>query len=614
MSKGKSVKDLMKSGFKSRFHTDGFSMFEDIPVHLKGPGLTTEAIGSEKIVSANLKPSSLRSLEFSKIEDTPKLEVTSKPEATSNTEVTNLQSSNPPNIEIQVTSKSEVTSNTEVTNLQSSNQPNIEIQATSKLEVTTKPEATSNTGVTILQSPNPPNIEIHATAKSEATSKSEVTPTLDATIEINPSTPINPSMIISNYTREPHFISAYLESADLSSRLSRVLRLVIRETIGWGREWACIPQQDIISRTKIAKGHISAVVRELEEKTLLLIRRQAGGRSFYSLSLQFFTSYMSQEEYRYWISKESSLTSNLEVTTTSGVTPESDARVTSKPEVSTHLQTRGNPSSVKSINFKELDPDFRVVKKELKKELNKSLSLSEIKTYFNGKYFSLIRAPKLEREEREAFNSIIKRNSDLSFEELQECFSVVESEHDSKGSPIKSKFVWMAKGLDRILIEARDNLAWRTQPEANSPSEPWQQDSDKPHFQEQSLTQEQEQTRVELLPEVKLSRSALIAAEKAYLENSDDDELKHKMSQCREQFERFLVSNEILLAPEIKRYTETEPKRFRDLIAAIEKFAFTGRVNLASEQAAIFRIIQEQQVDWYLKIKKTGQETVADRY
>ena len=131
-----------------------------------------------------------------------------------------------------------------------------------------------------------------------------------------------------------------------------------------------------------------------------------------------------------------------------------------------------------------------------------------------------------------AFKSIVQRNSDLSLEELTECFSVVESEHDLKGNSIKSKFVWMAKGLDRILIEARDNLAWRAKPTATQSSVKNEETSTTPNAPDITLTPEQEQTRNELLAEVKVRRSALIAAEKAYLENSDDDYTSYSKGAC----------------------------------------------------------------------------------
>lgn len=254
-----------------------------------------------------------------------------------------------------------------------------------------------------------------------------------------------------------------------------------------------------------------------------------------------------------------------------------------------------------------LGPNFPVLKKDsLNKDLKKSLSLSESEKYFNEIYFSKIRAPKMEREEKSAFREILGRNQDLTLEELKECFQILETERDKNGEPIKAKFAWLSKGLDRILLQARDNLIWAEQiPDTNPLLEESLKTQDIPTAPEIILSPDDQKIRTALLPALKSLRSELIASEYAYLENSEDDNLKYQMTRCREAFEEFLVKNENFLSSEVKRYTDTEQLRFRDVLAAISRYAFTGRVNLASTQAVVFKIIQEQQMNWYTEIKNT---------
>jgi hypothetical protein len=420
------------------------------------------------------------------------------------------------------------------------------------------------------------------------------------------------------YTEFPHRFVMCLEQEELSLREFRFLIFLARETFGWHRSWVTLKNKIILERTRIPERHLRDTLKNLQRLGIVLIqeRKSPNGQTLannFAFNEQYFRKYLVPDR------------GILDSKQSQSPAEKAGDDLSAGPALSAgsgdDLSAGEDPCSfsggrriVIPNKNKDLSQENAVLKKEdLNKDLNKSLSLSETTHFFDEIYFSKIRAPKLEREEREAFNSIIKRNSDLTIQEIKECFSVVESEHDANGNVIKSKFVWMAKGLDRILIEARDNLAWRHQPgSALLPSTEEPTNTSIP--QVVSLTQDQEEARAELLQEVKLSRSSLVAAEKAYLENSADNELKHKMSQARERFERLLVTNEILLAPEIKRYTDTEPKRFRDLITAIEKYAFTGRVNLASEQAAVFRIIQEQQTDWYPKIMRELREKVSSSH
>jgi hypothetical protein len=83
-----------------------------------------------------------------------------------------------------------------------------------------------------------------------------------------------------------------------------------------------------------------------------------------------------------------------------------------------------------------------------------SLSLS--KTFED--YFSKIRAPKAEKNERDCLALIQKRNPDVTSTEFLECFNLVSKTKDAKGRPVAMKFLWMSNGFDTILAEAREKI------------------------------------------------------------------------------------------------------------------------------------------------------------
>ncbi|MBI4402623.1 MAG: replication protein [Deltaproteobacteria bacterium] len=87
----------------------------------------------------------------------------------------------------------------------------------------------------------------------------------------------------------PHAVSEVLQRIDFSSRQFRILVTILRETIGWGREYAELSAKDLSKRTGIASSHIFITLRELEDLGAI-IRRVNGknAKNSYALNRGFF--------------------------------------------------------------------------------------------------------------------------------------------------------------------------------------------------------------------------------------------------------------------------------------------------------------------------------------
>ncbi|MEO5969414.1 MAG: replication protein [Bdellovibrionia bacterium] len=381
-----------------------------------------------------------------------------------------------------------------------------------------------------------------------------------------------------------------LYKENLGERKLRVLLFLIRRTIGWREQSVFLSANDLKSELGYDNSTIWKILTPLIQDEYILSTSTGGGRTnCYSLNPKKFGKILVAETVvkTPTVDKKDTVY-DLTVSNLDTVVKTPTITVVNSPTVNSGQNTHSTPYNNTGLNTELKTP---------------SLSLSEIEKYFDEIYFSKIRAPKMEREERNSFRDIIQRNKDLTLEELKECFSLVEADHDSKGNPIKSKFLWMAKGLDQILMEAKDNLSWKSKPPIEETLSPIESQSPT-EKRNPDFTPEEKQAREALLPELLTKRSNLIASEKAFLETSDDTDLTYRMTNCRNDFEEFLVTNEALLAREVIKYTTTEPFRIKEWIAAIEKYTFTGSENTANKQASIFKIILEQLGNWHEEAKK----------
>ena len=95
-----------------------------------------------------------------------------------------------------------------------------------------------------------------------------------------------------NFTKVPHSVTEALQREDFTSWQMRILVTILRETLGWGREYAELSAKDFTKKTGIATSHIFITLRDLEAHGAI-IRRLNGknAKNSYALNRNFFAKY-----------------------------------------------------------------------------------------------------------------------------------------------------------------------------------------------------------------------------------------------------------------------------------------------------------------------------------
>ena len=147
--------------------------------------------------------------------------------------------------------------------------------------------------------------------------------------------------------------------------------------------------------------------------------------------------------------------------------PESESQ--SSTNQTTEIRTsEKHMSEVRNSNG--CSPESESQSSEIRTKDLTSLSVSKLNKLSSPfeHYFTSIRSPVIEKEERFTFEKIKYKNQDLSDAELVECFKIVSDTRDAKGKPIFKKMAWLAGGFDLILNDARVNLQRRARQAENA--------------------------------------------------------------------------------------------------------------------------------------------------
>jgi phage replication O-like protein O len=124
------------------------------------------------------------------------------------------------------------------------------------------------------------------------------------------------------FTRLPHQITEALQREDFTARQLKILITILRETVGWGREFAVLSANDFKNKTGIAAPHIFVTLRDLE--AIGAIIRKLNGKNAkngYSLNRNFFSKYLPKRER----TTKSELNTDLVSSTQIGTTPDTNA-------------------------------------------------------------------------------------------------------------------------------------------------------------------------------------------------------------------------------------------------------------------------------------------------
>lgn len=310
--------------------------------------------------------------------------------------------------------------------------------APSKLETTStsENEATSEIKVAL---ENEPTLKIEAASKFKSTLKAEVI-----------------SEIAEGYARIPHQALELLYNGGFSQNEYRLIIFLMRMTYGWHRQWLLASVNEILEAMNWKSDKFWNALTSLRDQGYILVLQKAE-----TLNLDAYIlvrnpgNKTSKLRNAYALnSKLFGLTVKTKATSENKVASVLGSEVALKTEVGTSFENRSRLDDSTTRNNYEIS-NLNILFKET---LKKPLSLEEI---FES-YFSEIRAPIAAKQEREAFLEIRERNPDLTDAEFLECFELISKDRDSKGNPISFKFVWMAKGLDKLLKRARGSIQDKT--------------------------------------------------------------------------------------------------------------------------------------------------------
>ena len=101
---------------------------------------------------------------------------------------------------------------------------------------------------------------------------------------------------ISRFTRVPHCFTNCLEKEDFSHREYRLLMLLLRETLGWGRACVVLRSKELLDRTKIPERHLRDTIKALQGRGVIFVedRKTTGGQSLpsaFALNPKYFEIY-----------------------------------------------------------------------------------------------------------------------------------------------------------------------------------------------------------------------------------------------------------------------------------------------------------------------------------
>jgi len=243
-----------------------------------------------------------------------------------------------------------------------------------------------------------------------------------------------------NFTRVPHAVTEALQREEFSSRQFRILVTILRETLGWGREYAELSAKDFAKKTGIAASHIFITLRDLEDEGAI-IRRVNGknAKNSYALNRGFFAKYSTKRG-----SEGGPPTSTDPVPGTEDVLgTDLVSELSPDPVSRTHHQF----GAITSILSNQHHNTILIGKKVSKKLKN---SLHEIPEILRGLIESTRPAAKLESEKECAFELL----AEYSAEDLAIAVNHLQQNGVlGTGEPCHSPFRYLMSAAEQVLAQ-----------------------------------------------------------------------------------------------------------------------------------------------------------------
>jgi hypothetical protein len=293
-------------------------------------------------------------------------------------------------------------------------------------------------------------------------------------------------------------VTEALQKEDFSSRQFRILVTILRETIGWGREYAELSAKDFAKKTGIAASHIFITLRDLEDNGAI-IRRVNGknAKNSYALNRGFFAKYPTKRG----PDGTPSPGTESEVSTETELASDSVTKLSSDPVRSTHHQSGAIGSDLSYLNYSAI----RFGKKDSKKLKNSLQELPEI-------LFVLIEkirpAAKQESERQCAFELL----NEYPAEELAEAATYLQKNGVlGTGEPCHSPFKYLMSAAEQVLgqvSKARARISYLATSTATAPESAESYDQAVPLF-ENELSSDAKQQYISRYIELELPHGFL---------------------------------------------------------------------------------------------------------
>lgn len=227
----------------------------------------------------------------------------------------------------------------------------------------------------------------------------------------------------SRFTRVPHSFTDCLEKEDFSHREYRLLMLLLRETLGWGRACVVLRSKELLDRTKIPERHLRDTIKALERRGVLFVeeRKTDGGQSLpsaFALNPKYFEKY------------ESPAVSAGDAQTARAAESAGSSLAQSAGEIP-RQKSEGCRIGIDS-DSNHLHQEIGVLKKVLKKDLKKSLSHDQPAAW--TEFTSQLTEKARERAEK-VFQSLRNQFPSDLVKELAECPRNLERFGAPDGTP-----------------------------------------------------------------------------------------------------------------------------------------------------------------------------------
>jgi phage replication O-like protein O len=236
------------------------------------------------------------------------------------------------------------------------------------------------------------------------------------------------------FTMVPHQITEALQREEFTARQLKILITILRETLGWGREFAVLSANDFKNKTGIATSHVFVTLRDLENIGAII--RKLNGKNEkngYSLNRNFFSKYLPKRERN----TKSELGTNLVSTAHSGVASGTEPVLPTEYHVGTidSSSTRSDHSRSAALN------------KDLNIILKNSLSKDALQILLD--FIEQVRPRSKKENEREFLDQLL---TEYSPEEISDSLLHVQ-QYGVLGSaePCHSPFRYLSTTIEQVL-------------------------------------------------------------------------------------------------------------------------------------------------------------------